>query len=239
MKTRILTLALLALVLFTSSCEKGVFCTKGEGAIVEQALELPPITGIDMCLAGDVALTQGEAQSIVVHGQQNIIDKLKFDVKNGVWTIDVDGCVNYKDNLRFEITLPTLTDAHVTGSGDIWTTNHFTELTNVATSISGSGDMDLSFDANTVDTDITGSGNYDLTGTCATHDFKLSGSGNLDAYEFTTSTSAIKISGSGDAEISATDQLDARISGSGTISYKGNPTIDVDISGSGDLINAN
>ncbi len=45
-----------------------------------------------------------------------------------------------------------------------------------------------------------------------------------------------RISGSGTADVLATDSLDVQISGSGTVTYSGNPKVQQDISGSGRLI---
>ena len=49
----------------------------------------------------------------------------------------------------------------------------------------------------------------------------------------------VTISGSGDAEVTVSDDLDVKITGSGDVYYKGNPDLDVNITGSGEVINAN
>jgi hypothetical protein len=67
----------------------------------------------------------------------------------------------------------------------------------------------------------------------------VSGSGDLKAFNFKTRRTETQISGSGNSEISVSENLTVRISGSGDVAYKGNPKIDSRISGSGRLINAN
>jgi len=54
------------------------------------------------------------------------------------------------------------------------------------------------------------------------NDINLSGSGNLSAFTCELENAKVKVSGSGNCEISATNTLDALVLGSGTIKHKGN-----------------
>ncbi|HHG86209.1 MAG TPA: DUF2807 domain-containing protein [Bacteroidetes bacterium] len=259
MKTRIYSLTfLLLLVLFTSGCDRGTFCEKGKGELVTQELTLSSFTGFDNTIAADIVLTQGETQSVSITAQQNIIDKLKTNVSGDVWTIDFKGCVRTKSDVKIEITVPNLTLVGISGSGRVTATNRFTELGDVVLDISGSGHIALDMDANdvtikisgsgsieqglranVVSSKISGSGNIELSGTCNDHSYRVAGSGDLHAFELETRNSTVKIAGSGNAEVRASESLNVSISGAGNVSYKGTPTIDVNISGSGNLINAN
>lgn len=267
MKTRTITLvrkqAFLLMALFiiistTSSCERGVFCTMGKGELVTATLDLPTITGFDNASSADVIITQGETQSITVTAQQNIIDKMKRKVTGGTWDIDIDGCISSHKDITIEITMAKLEFAGISGSGTVTGTNRFTELADVALSISGSGDMYLDMDASRIDATITGSGgmdmdlnatsvsastsgsgDYKLSGTTDTFSHDVTGSGNCEAFNLDSRTASIKVTGSGDCETTVSESLDVNITGSGNVSYKGQPGINVDISGSGSLINAN
>jgi len=44
----------------------------------------------------------------VIKGQENIIEELETSVRNDVWEIEFDDCVDDSDVLRIFITLPTL-----------------------------------------------------------------------------------------------------------------------------------
>ena len=78
-----------------------------------------------------------------------------------------------------------------------------------------------------------------MNGDCAEHLSTISGSGKIRAYDLLSAETNIRISGSGNAELSVADYLKAKVSGSGKVRYKGNPTVDVDISGSGKVERAN
>jgi hypothetical protein len=260
MKSRIFSLAFaLFIILVTSSgCEEGAFCTAGKGDLVTQTVDVANFTGFRSMGSADVILTQGEAQSVTVTAQQNIIDKLKLEVNNGIWSIDWEGCIRRIKPITIEITLPTLTFAAIEGSGNITATNRFTELDRVELGIEGSGNIDLDLDANSVETwisgsgdiamDLTaasldtrtsGSGDYTLSGSADQFNHRISGSGSCAAFELSTNRTEVSVTGSGDCRVTVSDYLNVDISGSGDVHYKGQPTIDVSISGSGNLINAN
>jgi hypothetical protein len=63
----------------------------------------------------------------------------------------------------------------------------------------------------------------------------VSGSGDVKCFELQTERTALDISGSAGAEISASQDLDVHISGSGTVRYKGPATLHQHVSGSGDI----
>jgi hypothetical protein len=267
MKTRTISLirnqAILLLALFiilgtTSSCERGVFCTKGKGELVTVTLDLPALTGFDNASSADVVITQGEAQSVKVTAQQNIIDKMKRKVSNGTWSIDIDGCISSHKDILVEITLPKLEFAGISGSGTVTATHRLSELGDVSLSIAGSGDMVLDMDATSIDASISGSGSIDMdltatsvyTSTSGSGDYKLSGtaddlnynltgSGKCRAFGLNAKTAEINVTGSGDCETTVSETLDVSITGSGDVFYKGQPVINVDITGSGSLVNAN
>jgi len=85
----------------------------------------------------------------------------------------------------------------------------------------GSGSMDGKIDTKSLVTTISGSGNIKLSGNANTSRLKVSGSGVFAAPELITSSSNVHVSGSGDAKINATESITAGISGSGNVNYTG------------------
>ena len=63
-----------------------------------------------------------------------------------------------------------------------------------------------------------------------------SGSGDIISAELISKSATITINGSGDAEVFASDSINAKINGAGNIEYFGNPeNVDSIINGSGDI----
>jgi hypothetical protein len=213
-------------------------CVKGRGDLVTEELSLPDFNGIDLNLPAKVYVKYGPFQEVIVEGKQNIIDELEFDVRNGIWEIETDRCVNNIGDMKFFITLPDVALLRISGSGEIISENVL-EVADIELLISGSGNMDIALETEYIDARISGSGNMRLQGVADELHFVISGSGNLRAFDLETRLADIIISGSGDADVTVIESLFVKISGSGDVRYRGFPVIDANISGSGRLINAN
>ncbi len=236
------TLLGLCLLLMTSCGwdDDGYFnCEKGEGDIISASFEFDNFSGIELDIAADVVLSQGDNFEVIAEGQENIIDLLEFDIRNNNLRIDFENCARDYNPLTFFITMPDLEYVSIDGSGEVRGETFFV-VNDLELDISGSGDIDLGIEnADDVDAKISGSGKLFLEGDADKLDFRVSGSGDLCAFKLEARKADINISGSGNVEVFATNDLDIRISGSGDVFYIGNPSISVDISGSGEVVDAN
>ena len=104
-------------------------------------------------------------------------------------------------------------------------------------SLDMAGLFDVKFvDVKELKTSISGSGDIELTGSTDIFDLSISGSGDIDAFRLAANNVEVSVSGSGDIDVTANKSIKARVSGSGDITYKGNPEkIDTKSSGSGDI----
>ena len=120
-----------------------------------------------------------------------------------------------------------------TGSGSIEYRGRADEL---ALKCTGSGGADIEIRANLVDVVLTGSGGAVLRGSADKMEARVTGNGGLKAADFPVRDADITLTGSGDAEVRVSGDLDARTSGSGSITYHGEPAhLDFQGSGSGKL----
>lgn len=261
-KRRILIIALISIIfagMFLTSCEKSIFYIIGEGEVVTQTLDLQDITKISNNGSLDVVVTQGDSQEIVVVGHQNIIDRLKTNVIDGKWNVELQRG-NYRNfELTVYITIPTVEKIRTNGSGDIEISG-FNNLGNLELHISGSGDMIVSdtliaenldleiqgsgfmgviTSANSVDTQIMGSGDIEIVGETSSETIEINGSGNYKAFDLLSNVATVKISGSGDTQINAENSLDVKIWGSGDVYYIGAPSMTINVAGSGSVISWN
>lgn len=166
-----------------------------------------------------VYLSEGEGQSVKIIADNNVLHRVKTEVKNGKLRLYLlDGTYN-KVNLEAHIKVRRLKEMENSGSGDVYINN-----------IRQNG---------TFKTLNSGSGNIYLNGYCTFLDINNEGSGNILAFEMPTDSCKIKTEGSGDVEVNCKSDLRVQIEGSGNVYYKGEPTIDSTISGSGRIINKN
>jgi hypothetical protein len=209
-------------------------CVNGNGPIVTQEFFLSNFDGIDLELPARVFIRQGPEQEVIIEGKPNILDEIELDVRNGIWVIETDRCVNDIDVLNIFITMPEIRSLSISGSGSI-ESDEFLEVDDIDLRISGSGDINLGLIADDIEVDIPGSGDIVLEGTADDLDINISGSGDIRAFGLEADDIFIRISGSGDAELNVISSLTVRISGSGDVEYIGNPSLDIEISGSGDV----
>ncbi|MEM1321242.1 MAG: head GIN domain-containing protein [Bacteroidota bacterium] len=237
-KVRQITLLMLLLCLISSTINaqswgKGI---KGEGPIVTKELDIDAFTGIHLTTSADIYIKQGSTQKVTIEAQQNIIDLVKTSVKGKTWKIGYEKNVREAKSVKFYITLPTVTNLGVSGSGSVQTDGRFTGLDDLDVHISGSGDVKADVEAGDISTHISGSGDVSLAGSANSHDIHISGSGDVESYRLQTENCDVHISGSGECEIYVKSKLDVAISGSGDVSYKGDPgSVRSKVSGSGDV----
>jgi hypothetical protein len=230
----IVILTLLAVVAVFSAC--GVRVVRGSGSLVTETRPVSDFERIVLSGSGEVIVTQGGSESLSIETDDNIMEHLITEVKNGTLTLGFEPGVNIVSptELVFSVGVDDLSAMVISGSGEIQADGLDTDRLEV--DISGSGDVrvaDLS--ASEVTVDISGSGNLNLTGEASSQDITVSGSGKYQAGEVCSAAVRVLISGSGDATLCATETLDSTISGSGSVRYYGQPAINSSVSGSGTI----
>lgn len=227
---------ILGVALFAQSCMLSQSKIRGEGDIVKQEIVLDEINGIALGISADVYLTQDATQKVIIEAQQNIIDNIEREVRGGVWKIHHKKNVGKAKSIKIHISLNTLEEVAIAGSGSVSTTETFRDLSDLNLRVSGSGEMQLAFVAGDVEMAIAGSGEMNLSGEARDIEIAISGSGDINARDLAARDCDVAISGSGSASLHANGELDVRISGSGDVYYKGNTTkVRSSISGSGDV----
>jgi hypothetical protein len=235
MKPFHLIFSLVLLGLAAASCSK----INGEGDTVTEERTVTGFREISMSMDATVNYTQDTAYSLVLKGQQNILDKIETKVQNGRLTIRYEdhAVIGKHDPIVVEVSAPDVNSLDISGSGQI---NMFGlwEVYSANLNISGSGDINLAaVNVHDIDCTISGSGNIDVAWGIASYaTLNISGSGNIDMLYVEADTAYATISGSGNIMVNVNKYLDATISGSGNIKYSGTPVVDTHISGSGSVI---
>jgi hypothetical protein len=238
-------LATLSLVvLFTISCTaqwgKKV---NGNGNMVTVERSTGDYEAIAVSGWFDVDLVDGNEGDITLNGEENLLEHIITEVKDGKLVIKVEKGYNlkpstWKDGIHITVPVESINSVALSGSGDI-VGKKTIKASNFMASMSGSGDITLAVESNSVNASMSGSGDITLSGSTTDFDVTISGSGDIKAYELEADNVDATVSGSADIKITAKQKLKARVSGSGDISYKGNPEkVDTKTSGSGDISKA-
>jgi hypothetical protein len=180
----------------------GTASPEASGGTVAESRDVPPFTGVDLAGAGPVVVRVGEPQSVVVHAEQDVADRITTTVRDGVLVIGADRDFSTDRPLRVEVAVPTLTSVQLSGGGTV--------------------DVD-GVSGQRFTADLPGSGRLTARGETAELVATLSGSGDMELHDLAAEDVTAAVSGSGLIRVHATSSLDAEVSGAGAIRYTGDP----------------
>ncbi len=195
----------------------------GSGNMTSEKRALTGFSVVSSSGSVDIEVTQGDF-GVVVYGEDNIIPHLITEVEAGVLKIRTESGFNYSTtrDLSVKVSLPTVQGIRMSGSGNV-KSNGKLKSDKLKLEVSGSGDFNVDLDADELVTSISGSGNFNLLGRAEKLDARISGSGDLRASDLKSKNVLVRVSGSGNADVYAEENLTAEVVGSGDVSYRGKP----------------
>jgi len=228
----VLLFVLVLVTLIATGCQSTV---TGSGDVVEETREVSGFTGVALAGIGELIIELGDEEALRIEAEDNLLEYIETEVKNETLEIRIQRGINLNPTkpVRFYLTVKSLEEIALSGSGDIQAPDLVASQFSVA--ISGSGYVTMgTLDADALTVDISGSGTLEIAGgQVGKQNITAAGSGEYHAGDLRSETVDIKISGSGDATVWATESLDVRLSGSGSVSYYGHPQTSISSSGSG------
>ena len=241
------------LLVFSMSCSNddgnpnlGNGCRKnlpGQGNIVSDTLSISSFQQLTLEIAADVIVNQGSELQVIATGHENVVDSINRAIHDNEWKINFDDDCFEDYELTIQVTLPSLSNVQILGAGDI-SIGDFQNQGNLDLQVLGVGDIEVgSFTGTeTAVCNISGIGSISIS-----KDFpdlkslkiSISGAGDFHGFPLSAKDCEVNVTGTGAAEVNATESLMISISGTGNIKYKGSPVIKSNIIGTGELINAN
>ena len=235
----LLTLGLLLCVL-TSTAQWGGKKIKGNGKVVTIQRSVGSYESIASAGWFDVILVDGQEGQISLKGEENLLEYIETEVKDGKLSIKTEKGVNlksssWKGGIVITIPIEEISVVSLAGSGDVIGKTTI-KTDDFKAALAGSGDVSLAVEANTFSASLSGSGDMNFNGSANKFKVSLAGSGDVDAFDLKADYVEASVAGSADLKVTANEGIKARVAGSGDITYKGNPTkIDSKASGSGDI----
>jgi hypothetical protein len=192
--------------------------------------------------SGNIYLTQGSPQKVVIEGKKDLIANVETDVSGGKLKIRMknhwgSGSWFHDDEFKIIITAENLDAIDLSGSGDLTAQNKIVS-NNMLIDVNGSGSLHATLEVSgLLETYVAGSGDISLRGTFGNIKSEVSGSGDVEFDTAVTNKAEFNISGSG--EIKARGKaavLVTSISGSGNLDAADfeSDKCTIHISGSGD-----
>ena len=186
---------------------------QGSGMESTQTRQLPSFTSVDLAGANVVTVHVGDKQAVVVHADDNLLQFITTDVRDGQLVIANTGTFTARSPMRVDVTVPKFDAATLSGAG-VMTVEAVKAEKFVAR--------------------LPGTGVLHVSGTVGSLDATLDGTGDLQLQNLISRDATVAVAGSGRLQVNATGTLDASVSGSGAIFYAGSPTnVTRSVTGSG------
>jgi len=175
---------------------------EGSGDLETRNFDLADFDEVSVGGAFAVEIRFGDRQEIAVTIDDNLWDNLELKVKGSRLTIDWDESCQPDGDCRLELVVSSLREVSVSGAADV-------DITDFA------GDR-FKFE-------LSGAADLEMSGEVDELDIQVSGAGDIDTRDLAARHVKVRISGAGNANITASESLDAKVSGVGNISYWGDP----------------
>jgi hypothetical protein len=208
----------------------------GSGHVVTETRPVNDFDAVSFEAFGELTIAQGEAESLTIEAEDNVLSHIRAEVRGGTLHIGFDNvfAINPTRPVRFKLVVKRLTRLELSGAGSVTATGLETDQLEV--SLSGAGSLKLeNLTADAVNYDLSGAGSVEASGKASRLDAHLAGFGSYAGENFQSATADINLSGTGSATVWVTGRLDATISGLGSVEYYGQPTVSQNVSGLGNV----
>jgi len=181
----------------------GIAMVVGSGIPASETRELPPFNRVELAGGNQVTIRVGGEQSVVVHADDNILDRVTTRVSGGKLSIGNEaGGFTTSNPMRVDVTVPAVDELTLSGSGTI-----------------GAEGVDV--DELTIA--LSGSGAVSASGLAQHVAVELNGSGDVQLQDLVGQDVRARLTGTGRIAVHVTESLDASVPGTGSIEYSGNP----------------
>ncbi|MEO9871223.1 head GIN domain-containing protein [Ekhidna sp.] len=205
-----------------------------QSQIVNEEIELiETFHSVNLNSRYNVYLKQSNETKIEVKALKEFLDISEFTVEDGVLNIDIErdekdksiweqiDDIKIAPKLDVYLSMQEVKAISVNGNGKLVSKNSISSNT-LTLNISGSGTLELDIKGKDLSINNSGNGLIKLKGYANHVNLEQSGYGKIEAFDLDLKTAIAKSTGSGDVEISVSQDLKAYVYGDSTIKFKGN-----------------
>jgi hypothetical protein len=199
---------------------------RGSGKIAVEARTIGEFTGIEVHGAVAADVTAGEAPSLRLSGDDNLLPLIVTEVRDGRLVIETQQGTNISTTSPLKATITAtkpLDGAEVSGASSC----------RIAAPMAASFDGEASgaasltlegLDAEALDLDVSGASTVTITGKARSLRADASGASNLKLSGLETVVATVDLSGASSGEVKASESLTGDISGASSLTAIGRPT---------------
>jgi len=206
----------------------------GNGRVVEESRDVTEdFTMISASEGIDVFVTQGPDFEISVEGDENIIDLIGTDIKDGKLKVHAIKNIG-RATKTVHVSLPRVESLGSSSGADLIVRNVL-EADRLDLSASSGSDLRAEVVANEVTAKSSSGADLKVSGRAETLYADASSGSDIEARDLEVKTCVAEASSGADISVNVSDSLMADASSGGDISYSGDPSVDTKKSVSGSV----
>ncbi len=225
---RIIIVTLVSLFTWVSAKAKNTTDDFENNKSITRSYQMRGFEGVKVNTVAKVTFTQSKdnSNSLTIKGKEELINKLKVYVKDGVLCIDEGRKVKKGDDiLVINVSAPNLNYINIDGVGG-FSVNTGLNVNTLKVINNGVGNVSIKdLECENLQVTSNGVGSINLSGKADNTSLKLNGVGSINSGDLKCKTVKAISSGVGSITCYATDAIDASLNGIGSINYKGKPSI--------------
>ncbi|OKL40795.1 head GIN domain-containing protein [Pontibacter flavimaris] len=201
---------------------------RGNGKVATQNRSVSGIKGIDAGGGFVVELTQGSNEGVRLEAEENLLDNIKTEVRNGVLHIYNEKGVSSTKGMKAFVTLKDLESISISGGVKVIGNSSF-KSPSLKLEMSGGSNVKLTIVTEQIKGNLSGASKIELVGKTDELTMQLSGASKMEASELEARQVSVQASGASSVKVFAQEGLDINASGASAVYYKGSPSITSDV----------
>jgi hypothetical protein len=197
--------------------------------------------GIKVSTGIDLYITMGTVEEVKIVAEDDIIDDLITEVKDGTLRIYMKQSNNWfnwnigNQTRKAYVTVKELQKIHASSGSDVKSENTLKGETLEVKASSGS-DVTLDIYYKSFSLDTSSGSDARISGKTKNFEAEASSGSDIKAQDLESSVCRVRVSSGSDASVNVTDELYAKASSGADVRYYGNPQVkDIDESSGGDV----
>ena len=191
---------------------------KGNGIVAKKTFETEAFSSVDASGASNVILTQDEGYTVVVETDENLIDFVTVEVKNGKLSFGFSKTIKNFKTLNFYVTAPMFDAVNVSGASELKGSDRISG-DHIKIAASGASEVSLNLDYNSCEVTLSGASEVTLNGNVKSNVVKISGASELYAKGLVTNSTVVDASGASECMVNALNNLTYQSFGASEVKF--------------------
>lgn len=201
----------------------GMNCVSGSGNVSSDIRNLVEFKSVSASSRVNVYLEKGVESRAIVEAEENIINLVKTEAKDGKLEVYIDSCIRNVKPVNVYVTFQDVEKLSASSAARIIVEPEV-KGDKVELDASSSGVIEVEVDAREVTADAVSAARITVSGDADIFFADASSSGMVNAFELVARDVSADASSAGIVQVYASEKLDAKTSSAGKVQYTGNPT---------------